>query len=166
MGFEHINLDEIRQEKGYGEIKEDDIPDGVWKDIFVEADKRLIAYLKAGNNVANETAWVTRAWRDRARNIAKKAGFQTKIIFLDIPTDVAKERLLQNRNVKTHYDTPDDEFENYIKDFEKPMPEEDVIVFKQTDDLEEWMKNNFISKLIFNNRSLFRLFIFSVGAGL
>lgn len=142
LAFEYINLDEIRAEKGYGDVKEDDIPDEAWKNIFAEADRRLLEYLKIGKNVANETAWVTRKWRDRTRNIARAAGFSTKVILLDIPVAVAKERWRKNRKEKQRYDTPDDEYESYIKDFEKPTPDEEVIIYHHEDDLEEWIKKN------------------------
>lgn len=143
LGFVHINLDDIKKEKGCGDISDDDVPDKVWKQIFGEADRRLIKALKGGKSVANETAWVTRKWRDRARKIAEKSGFSTKVIYIKIPEEIAKKRWQQNRLHKKRYDTKDDEFGDYVKDFEKPIPDEDLIIYDQIISFKDWIKKYF-----------------------
>lgn len=143
LGFVHINLDAIKKEKGYGDTCDDDVPDTVWTEIFREADSRMLAGLKEGKSVAHETAWVTRAWRDRARDIATEAGFPTKIIFLDIPKEVALSRQSANRTKQTRYDTPDTEFQDYVTEFERPTPDEDIIIYDGIQDLSAWISHNF-----------------------
>jgi predicted kinase len=143
LGFVHINLDDIKKERGYGDISDDDVPNRIWKQIFAEADKRLIKALKSGRSVVNETAWVTRKWRDRVRKIAEKLGFPTKVIYIKIPEEIAKKRWQQNRLNKKRYDTKDDEFEGYIKDFEKPTPDEELIIYDYTIPIKDWIKKYF-----------------------
>lgn len=144
LGFIHINLDEIKKEKGYGEVSDDDVSDKVWKEIFNEADKKLIKALKLGKDVANETAWVARKWRDRARRVAQKAGFSTKIIYLKTPLEIAKKRWEENRLQKKRYDTTDKEFADYIKDFEEPTQNENLIIYDQTVSIKDWIKQHFL----------------------
>lgn len=147
LDFVHINLDEIKAVKGYGDVSDDDVPDGAWKKIFDEADKRLIRALKSGKNVANETAWVTREWRDRARKIATKAGLPTKVIYIKIPEEIARKRWQENRAVKKRYDTKDKEFDDYVKDFEEPTAEENLIFYDPKIPIDEWIKQNFKKQL-------------------
>ena len=77
-GFSHINIDELKFNKGYKDVGDDEVPDQVWEEIFKEADELLVKYLNEGKNVANEYAWITKSWRDRARKVALDAGFETK----------------------------------------------------------------------------------------
>jgi len=145
LGWVHINLDDIKADKGYGGVSDDDVPDAAWPTIFAEADQRLLVALKSGKNVANETAWVTRQWRDRARAVATKAGFTTKVIYLKVPEEIAKKRQKENRRHQLRYDTRDSEFSGYVQEFEKPVDEEDVIVYDPTIPVEEWIKTILIS---------------------
>jgi predicted kinase len=146
LGFVHINLDQLKKEKGYGKVSDDDVPDNVWKIIFQEADKKLIDTLKSGKNVANETAWVTRKWRDRARKVAADAGFASKIIWLTIDEVIVRNRWQQNRKKTNRYDTFDKEFNDYVNDFEPPTRDEDIIIYDQTIPVDEWIKKNFSSE--------------------
>lgn len=145
LGFVHINLDEIKKEKGYGKVSDDDVPDKVWEEIFEIADGKLLDALIRGKNVVNETAWVTREWRDRARKIAAGAGFPTKVIFLDIPEEICRHRRLENQETHARYETFDKEFEDYLYDFEKPTEDEDLIIYDGKIPLKEWTNQNFDS---------------------
>jgi len=59
--FVHVNIDQLKWDRGYTEVGDDDVPDRVWNEIFAEADDLLVSHLQAGRNVANEYAWITRA---------------------------------------------------------------------------------------------------------
>jgi len=145
--FAQINIDELKFKKGYKDKGDDEVPDKVWDEIFIEADELIIKYLKEGKNIANEYAWVTRAWRDRARKVAKDAGFDTKVIYIKIPLSVIKERWLKNNQSKSRFQWPEHEFENYINDFEVPTTYENVIVYDQSIPANDWIKNNILPVL-------------------
>lgn len=143
LGFVHLNLDKIKAENGYGKISDDDVPEKVWESIFTEANKKLIECLKNNKNAANETAWVTRKWRDKSKKVAANAGFTTKIIFLDIPERICRQRWQENKKTKTRYDTYEAEFESYVHDFEKPTEDENVLLYDGKIPLDDWVKKNF-----------------------
>lgn len=140
LEFAHINLDEVKGEFGYKDISDDDVPDEVWKKIFEETDKRLVKYLKEGKNVVHETAYTTRAWRDKFCKVAKDAGFETKVVYLKIPESVARKRWLENKQTNKRYHTPDSVFEESVRDFEIPGENENVIIYDQNIPLKEWIK--------------------------
>ncbi len=144
-GFAHINIDEWKFNKGYKDKGDDEIPNKVWDEIFEEADKLFVNYLKEGKNIANEYAWVTRSWRDRARKVAKDAGFETKVIYIKLPLSTIKERWLKNNQSKSRFHWPEHEFENYIKDFEIPTTEENIIIYDQSTSIDSWIENNVLN---------------------
>ncbi|MBI2593856.1 ATP-binding protein [Candidatus Daviesbacteria bacterium] len=142
LGFARINIDELKFKRGYTKVGDDDVPDKVWDEIFKEADELIVKYLSEGKNLVNEYAWMTREWRERARKVAKKAGFQTKIIYLDIPLEVVKERWKENQKSKKRFDWPEHEFKNYINDFEELTEDEDFIVYDPTQPITIWIDRN------------------------
>lgn len=144
-GFAHINLDEIKFSKGY-RGGDNDVPDSVWDEIFVDADDLIVKYLKEGKNIANEYAWVTKAWRDRAVNVAKRAGFVTQIIYIKLPLDTIRKRWEENMRLKQRFHWPENEFNNYIKDFEEPTSDENVVIYDQSSPVGEWIKTNICKK--------------------
>jgi len=144
-GFAHINIDQLKKEAGYGDVGDDDVPDVVWDKIFIAADNLIVKYLSQGKNLANEYAWVTREWRDRAKKVAKDIGFETKIIYLTIDLKEIKKRWLKNSKTKERFHWPKNEFKNYIHDFEKPTEDEHVIEYDQTVSIDKWVQENISS---------------------
>lgn len=141
-GFAHINIDQLKWDKGFTEVGDDDVPDKVWDEIFNEADNLLVKHLKEGKHVANEYAWITREWRNRTRKVAADAGFPTKLIYIDIPPEVIKQRWADNIQKKDHFHWPEEEFQRVFTEFEKPAPDEDMLVYDQSTPLEEWLEKN------------------------
>lgn len=137
LGFARINIDELKFAKGYNDVGDNDVPDEVWDEIFNEADRLIVKHLSEGKNLANEYAWITKEWRDRARNAAKKHGFDTKIILIDVSIEEIKKRWLENKQTKERFHWPEKEFEQYLKDFERPTEDENVIIYDQSQPLEE-----------------------------
>lgn len=143
LGFTHINLDELKAKRGLSEVSDDDVSAEEWESIFAEADKMLVRFLLQGKSVVNETAWTTHKWRDRVRDIATRAGFPTKVIYINIPESAARKRWLHNKKTKKRYDTPDKIFEDLIKEFEVPTKEENLLLYDQTTSIANWIEKNF-----------------------
>lgn len=144
LGFAHINIDQLKFDEGYTEVGDDDVPDEAWERIFTKADKLIVDYLKEGKNLANEYAWITREWRDRARKMAKDAGFETKVIYLKVPPEEIRKRWLENSEIKVRFHWPEHEFESYLRDFEVPKEDENIIIYNQSISVEDWVQQNFI----------------------
>ena len=141
LGFAHINIDQLKFGKGYTDVGDDDVPDLVWNEIFTEADKLIVKHLSEGKNLANEYAWITKEWRDRARKVAADAGFLTKVIYIKLPKEIIRKRWMENSKTNSRFHWPKEEFERNFKDFEEPTQDEDVIVYDQKTPVEEWIKN-------------------------
>lgn len=140
--FAHINIDQLKWDRGYSEVGDDDVPDSVWDAIFTDADSLLQQYLQAGISVANEYAWITRAWRDRARRVATQVGCTTKTIFLDVPRDVVLARWQSNKATKARFQWPEKEMQDILSQFELPSADEDLIIYDESLAPEIWIRNN------------------------
>jgi predicted kinase len=143
LGFARVSIDDIKFEKGYKGVSDDGVPDEVWKDIFNESDRRVIEYLKQGKSVLNETAWTTKEWRERARKLAETKGFSTKIIYVKIKVEEARERLIKNRKTGKRFDVSDKIFNEAVEEFEEPTKDENVIIYEGKKPIEEWIQRNF-----------------------
>lgn len=140
--FAHINIDQLKWDRGYTQVGDDDVPDKIWEEIFTEADSLLTKYLKQGLNVANEYAWITKAWRDRARKVATKVGCDTKLIYLKIPAKIIMDRWTLNANTKSRFQWPEKEMQDLLHDFEEPTSDENVLIYDQSLPADEWIAQN------------------------
>ncbi len=142
FGFRRLSVDDVKFELGYKDVSDNDISDQVWKEIFNELDKRIVENLKLERTIVNEYPWVTKGWRDKGRKLANDLGIETKIIFVDTPEEIVRERWQNNKHKNDRFDIPEDVFEEAIEQFEKPTVDENVIVYQQGEDLEQWIHKN------------------------
>lgn len=143
LGFAHINIDQLKFDRGYTDVGDDEVPDNVWDDIFRNADDLIKEYLNQGKNVANEYAWITREWRDRARKVAEDAGFETKVIYVNPSEQVIRHRREINKKTKERFHWSDEEFERFFKDFEVPTSDEQIMIYDQKIPVEDWIHLTF-----------------------
>lgn len=69
-------------------------------------------------------------------------GIETRTVFVDTAEEIVRSRWQENRQNKDRFDIPDDVFEEAITTFEKPTVDENVLVYKDTDDLDSWISQN------------------------
>ena len=144
FGFTHINLDQLKWDLGYSEVGDDDVPDEAWRKIFASADALLVKYLREGKNVANEYAWITREWRDKARNVAGENGFATKVIYIKLSAEVIRKRWLENSQSRGRFHWPKEELERMFIEFEEPSTDENIIYYDSSLPIEKWVEKNCI----------------------
>lgn len=143
LGFARVNIDEVKEEFGFGGESDDDIPDEGWKKIFQETDRRLVLFLGEGKSVLNENEWVTKESRNRLSTVAAKAGFQTRVIYIKASKQIVRERLMKNRMHTERFDVPDSIFDWALHHFEEPTEDEDIIIYDTTVPLEDWITTYF-----------------------
>jgi predicted kinase len=145
LDFAVINIGQLKFDKGFTDVGDDDVPDKIWDEIFLEADKLILRYLRDGKHVANEYAWISKEWRNRAKKIASDAGFETKIIFIDISIQEIKSRWERNKTLNNRFQWPEEEIKRYLVEFEKPTDDEQIIIYNQSFSADEWINDNIIS---------------------
>lgn len=101
---------------------------------------------KLGKIVVAEYAWLTRAWRDRARNLATNLGFEAKLIFIDTPENVVRKRWQDNRKTINRFDVSEKVFEDSLRLFERPTVDEDIIRYDGKVPVRQWTDAAFFMK--------------------
>jgi len=121
-----VRLDEINHEFGAG-LDGAPISAEQWRRTYAEAYRRLAAHLQAGRSVIFDHGNFTRAERDQVRAVGARAGARVRFVYVPIPADQARRRLLLNRQTRERYDVRDDDFELAVGSFEPPDGEPDVL---------------------------------------
>ncbi len=110
---------------------------GAWAMAMAEGNHRLRALLAAGESVVYDTANHTRRNRDRCRRIAIQAEATFRLVWVDVPVDVARDRLLVNRRIADREDVPDPAFRYIVDSFEPPLDEPDVVCWRPGMEIED-----------------------------
>ena len=142
FGFMHIDVDQINTNFGFG-LSGASISPEAWERTYAEAYKQLKDALDSGRSVIFEGGSYTKALRDQLRAIAFVCGVASQAIYVDISMSEASQRLHSNRITQLRHDVRDDNFAHVATCFELPAREEQVIYFRQSEPLDEWVLQNF-----------------------
>jgi predicted kinase len=137
-----IDVDDTKTQLYGSEIADEQLSDSDWVRIYDETDRLTAAHLSAGKLVIDASRSFGRDERERAKRVAESAGAQLATIFVDTPADVARQRLLANRQVMTRHDVPDSEFEHILQAWEPPAPEEAPLVVHHGADIRRWVSEH------------------------
>ena len=142
FGFMHIDIDQINTNFGVG-LSGAAISPEEWERTYSEAYKQLEVALDSKYSVIFEGANFTKELRDRLRAIACERGVASRVIYVDISETEARQRLHSNRITQHRYNVRDDNFALVATYFEPPTQEEQVICYRQSEPLDEWIQQNF-----------------------
>ena len=145
FGFSIVSIDDIRDLRGFSWQENEKVTPEDWTNIFNESFKKTLAFLRSGKSVIYDSANQDKFSRDRLKRVAAKGNFPTRVIFMDIPESVCRERWLKNKKSKkrTRFDLPDNLFQAAADTFEVPEEDEDIITYSRGTDLESWIQSNF-----------------------
>lgn len=137
-GSKLISFDKLWAEKEkLGPIPEGD--DG-WRYIRNEAQKAILASLKLGTSVVYDDTNVRKEHREELMRLARKAGAETLIIYLDTPSHVINSREEANKISKERHEVWSADFQEAIQQLEIPTEDENVFVFMPEMDIEDLLK--------------------------
>ena len=123
--------------------KEKPVPKGVegWRYIRDLAQRNVLDYLQAGKSVVYDDNNPRKEHREELRDVAKKAGIDAVVIYLDTSLDVIRVREEANRSSQDRHDVEPENFEKVMKDLEVPTADENTIVFTPEMNIEDFIKN-------------------------
>lgn len=119
----------------------DEDDSSLWKNMWVIVLQGVKNQLLLGNSVVIDDNCLYLKQRDELRAIAKDAGLQSTLIFLDIPIDILKERKQQNKISKTRHDVPSAWLAEDSELFEKPTESENPIIYKPDTSFDDFVNN-------------------------
>ncbi len=147
-GFQRVDLDEVKF-KLYGkDIKDEDLQQEDWDKIYQQMYSEIKEYLEDGQTVIHDAGNFTKYERDLIKKIADKLNIESITIFVDIPIEVARERLIRNRNSHKRFDISDKSFNAAVAEMEKPTSEENNLIFQENDNAEEWITEKLVQKQV------------------
>jgi len=114
--------------------------DEQWRMLLDMCLERIKENLEAGKSVVFDNTNTKFEYREELRQIAKSVGAETKVIFLDTPIEIQKER--QNKNLETgeRHDVKQEYLDQAIQELEIPTAHENTLVFKPETDLASFLK--------------------------
>lgn len=144
-GCSPVSLDEINRERGVG-FGGDSIPVEEWERTHQVAIGRLEKLMLAGRDIVLDDTNCFRWLRDRYRSVAAKHGYRTVIIYMDIPIEVLRERMIANESTQERRGIKEAVFMELFHKFEHPQPDEPTLTFTQRDHVTEWISSRLVSE--------------------
>ena len=122
--------------------KEKPVPKGSegWRYIRDLATTEILAILKSGTSVVYDDNNPRKEHREELRSVAKNAGADAVVIYLDTSLDVIRAREEANRSSQDRHDVEPENFEKVMKDLEIPTADENVIVFTPEMNIDDFIK--------------------------
>lgn len=140
MRWSRIDLDEVKFELFGDGVADEQIDQVGWDAIYQEMYQRIEASLRRGETVVHDTGNFTKAEREVVRAIGEKQGIDVLTVFVNVPKETARQRLLENRRDKTRFDVPDWVFEATTDEMEAPDSNEPHISYTEHDSLDKWIE--------------------------
>ncbi len=141
-GYTRINLDEIKFQLFGSSIKDEQLNQDNWDQIYHVMYQQIQDTLQSNSTVLHDTGNFTQHERNLVRQIAQKLNIDAITIFVDTPINVAKQRLLQNRQNPQRFDVNDADFISTIKEMEPPNQIEKHLIYQHTQDMDTWITRN------------------------
>ena len=141
---EHTGAILVSQDALYFELEKklslDQDSDDQWRMLLDMCKDRIGENLKAGKSVVFDSVNTRFEHREEIRKVADDLGVQSKVVFLDTPIEVQKERQEKNRLSGDRHDVKQEYLDQAIAELEIPTEQENVLVFKPNTDLDEFLK--------------------------
>jgi len=112
-----------------------------WELIRSIAFERIDEALRSGKSVVYDSTNTRREHRDAAREIAGKNQADSVLVFLDTPDEVLVDRQIKNKETNERHDVEQKYLDQARAELEMPDADENVVVFKSGENLEEWLNN-------------------------
>ncbi|KKS94846.1 MAG: hypothetical protein UV71_C0017G0012 [Microgenomates group bacterium GW2011_GWC1_43_13] len=142
LGYIRIDLDDVKFSLFGNDILDEKIDKQGWDKVYQKMYKQIEDNLKNDKTVINDTGNFTKHERDLVKEIADKLGLETIEVFIDTPTEIARQRLLENKKIKKRFDVSENDFNSTVSEFEPPE-DNNVITYKHPQPIEDWIIENF-----------------------
>jgi predicted kinase len=142
LGTAYISLDDINHERrlrfgGAG------LPVEEWERTHQIALSWMEELMPGGHDIViDDTSDLCRL-RDRFRRMAERYGYQTVIVYLDVPLTEIHERMCRNQETNRRPSAKEQICEALVRNFEPPDADEDVLVYHGAEPVLDWLKRHF-----------------------
>lgn len=118
------------------------VPEGVkgWRYIRDLAQKDIFASLRAGNSVVYDENNPKKEHRKELWDVAKKAGADAVVIYLNTSLDIIRDREEANRSAQNRHNVELKNFEKVMRDLEVPTADENIMIFTPEMNIDDFIK--------------------------
>jgi len=138
--WSYVSIDIIRERLGFSWEENDKVTDTDWRHIFEQSYEDMINKLKSGKSVVYDSTNHDFDSREKLRAYAVQAGYDAKVIFIDVPPELVWERWKQNQATNKRSHISKELVQWTIDHFETPNEEENVISYEPSMNLEDWIE--------------------------
>ena len=136
----YISLDEINEARGL--FGGDGIPVEEWEKTHSSAMQLSAKLIKTGVDIILDDTNCFRWLRDRWKDFASQHGYQTVIIFLDLPLSEIWHRIESNDRTQTRHTVKQTIVREMAQTFEPP-DDEVTIIYTAEQPIDRWLDRHF-----------------------
>ena len=141
-GWVRVDLDEVKFELFGNDIKDENLEEKDWDQVYQHMYQRIQDQLKKGKTVVHDTGNFTKYERDLVRKIAKKLSLSTSVIWVNTPEVIARKRLSANNRTKDRFTVSELDFDDVVVEMEPPSPNENVLTYDSSIPPKDWIVQN------------------------
>lgn len=140
FGWSYVSIDVIREQLGFSWEENDKVTEYDWRRIFEQSYADMIKKLQSGKSVIYDSTNHDADGREKLRRYAAKAGYDAKVIFIDVPEEVVGERWKQNQEITTRSHISKELVQWTIEHLETPGEEENVLRYDPSMNVDNWLE--------------------------
>lgn len=110
-----------------------------WKFIRYVAQDEILKKLHDGVSVVYDDNNIKFEHREELREIAKQAGVDAMVIYLDTPIEIIRKREEQNKISLSRHEVEPANFQTVLEQLEVPSLAENVVLFKPETNVKVWL---------------------------
>jgi predicted kinase len=103
--------------------------DNSWQILLNICKEQILSSLKAGHSVVFDSVNTKYEHRQEIRDLARIAGVKSKVVFLDTPIEIQRQRQENNKTSKARHDVKQEYLDQAISELEIPKLEEEVLTY-------------------------------------
>ena len=141
-GWARVDLDDVKFELFGNDVKDKNLEQKDWDQVFKVVYYRIQDQLKKGYTVIYDTGNFTKHERDLVRKIAKRLNLSSAVIWVNTPEVIARKRLIVNDQTKERFTISELDFDEVIVEMEPPSPNENVLTYDSSVSPKDWILQN------------------------
>ena len=119
-----------------------DLNDGAqWRMLLDMCKKKIYENLEAGKSVVFDNTNTRFEHREELREFVKPLVVKTKVVFLDTPLEVQKERQRNNLVTKERHDVKQEYLDEARKELEVPGENENTVIYKPGENMDNFVRS-------------------------
>lgn len=141
LGFSKVSIDDVINER---ELEVEKMTQKDWNEVYSEGYVKVKTLLREGKTVVLDLANLKRSERQTAKNIAKSLGKDSKVIYLNIPSEEIIRRWEINEKTRDRDQLEEMTLQRAFDMFQEPAEDENYIIYHQQMDLDKWIEENIL----------------------